>query len=73
MGWQIPLLQQLRSVGVPIEVLTIGAGVPSIEVANEYIETIGLKHISPKPGPIDAIQQATNTAKANPTPLAILQ
>ena len=73
MGWQIPLLQQLRSVGVPIEVLTIGAGVPSIEVANEYIETIGLKHISFKPGSIDAIQQVINIAKANPTFPVILQ
>ncbi|PUU73983.1 hypothetical protein B9Z19DRAFT_1134081 [Tuber borchii] len=59
MGWQIPLLQPLRSAGVPIEGLTIGAGVPSIEVSNEYVETIGLKHISFKPGSIDAnfIQQ----------------
>ena len=73
MGWQIPLLQQLRSAGVPIEGLTIGAGVPSIEVANEYIETIGLKHISFKPGSIDAIQQVINIAKANPTFPVILQ
>ena len=67
MGWQIPLLQQLRSVGVPFEGLTIGAGVPSIEVANEYIEMIELKYISFKPGSIDAIQQVSNIAKANPT------
>ena len=73
MGWQIPLLQQLRSVGVPIEGLTIGAGVPSIEVANEYVETIGLKHISFKPGSIDAIQQVINIAEANPTFPVILQ
>ncbi|KAH8145050.1 uncharacterized protein LAJ45_10961 [Morchella importuna] len=73
MAWQIPLLQQLRSEGVPIEGLTIGAGVPSIEVANEYIEQIGLKHISFKPGSIDAIQQVINIAKANPTFPVILQ
>lgn len=73
MSWQIPLLQQLRSEGVPIEGLTIGAGVPSIEVANEYIETIGLKHISFKPGSVDAIQQVINIAKANPTFPVVLQ
>ncbi|PUU78407.1 fatty acid synthase beta subunit [Tuber borchii] len=73
MGWQILLLQQLRSAGVPIEGLTIGAGVPSIEVANEYIEAIGLKHISFNPGSIDAIQQVINIAKANPTFPVILQ
>ncbi|OBT80913.1 hypothetical protein VF21_00149 [Pseudogymnoascus sp. 05NY08] len=67
MQWQIPLLGQLRAQGVPIEGLTIGAGVPSIEVAQEYIETLGLKHISFKPGSIDGIQSVINIAKANPT------
>lgn len=73
MGWQIPLLGQLRADGVPIEGLTIGAGVPSIEVAQEYIETLGLKHISFKPGSVDAIQAVINIAKANPTFPVILQ
>ncbi|KAL8729147.1 MAG: hypothetical protein Q9181_005099 [Wetmoreana brouardii] len=66
MGWQIPLIRQLRSDGVPIEGLTIGAGVPSIEIANEYIETLGIKHIAFKPGSVEAIQQVINIAKANP-------
>lgn len=66
MAWQIPLIGRLRAEGVPIEGLTIGAGVPSIEVANEYIETLGIKHISFKPGSGDAIQQVINIAKANP-------
>ena len=66
MQWQIPLIGQLRADGVPIEGLTIGAGVPSIEVANEYIETLGIKHISFKPGSVEAIQQVINIATANP-------
>ncbi|KAK4456910.1 putative fatty acid synthase subunit beta [Cladorrhinum samala] len=73
MGWQIPLLGRLRSEGVPIEGLTIGAGVPSIEVAQEYIETLGLKHIAFKPGSSEAIQAVINIAKANPTFPVILQ
>jgi fatty acid synthase subunit beta len=73
MGWQIPLIGRLRAEGVPIEGLTIGAGVPSIEVANEYIETLGIKHISFKPGSGDAIQQVINIAKANPKFPIILQ
>ncbi|KAL2153788.1 hypothetical protein VTH82DRAFT_4943 [Thermothelomyces myriococcoides] len=73
MAWQIPLLGRLRAEGVPIEGLTIGAGVPSIEVAQEYIETLGLKHISFKPGSTDAIQAVINIAKANPTFPVILQ
>jgi fatty acid synthase subunit beta, fungi type len=66
MAWQIPLIARLRAEGVPIEGLTIGAGVPSIEVANEYIETLGIKHMGFKPGSVEAIQQVINIAKANP-------
>lgn len=73
MQWQIPLLGELRNSGVPIEGLTIGAGVPSIEVAQEYIETLGLKHIAFKPGSMEAIQAVINIAKANPTFPVILQ
>ena len=67
MAWQIPMIARLRAEGVPIEGLTIGAGVPSIEVANEYIETLGIKHIGFKPGSMEAIQQVINIAVANPT------
>ncbi|KAI9836056.1 MAG: hypothetical protein M1819_001667 [Sarea resinae] len=73
MAWQVPMLAQLRAQGVPIEGMTIGAGVPSIEVANEYIETLGVKHISFKPGSGEAIQQVINIAKANPTFPIMLQ
>lgn len=73
MGWQIPLIGRLRAEGVPIEGLTIGAGVPSIEVASEYIETLGLKHLSLKPGSGDAIQAVINIAKAHPSFPVILQ
>lgn len=73
MGWQIPLIGRLRAEGVPIEGLTIGAGVPSIEVAQEYIETLGLKHIAFKPGSMEAIQSVINIARANPTFPVILQ
>lgn len=73
MGWQIPLVGRLRAEGVPIEGLAIGAGVPSLEVAQEYIDTLGLKHISFKPGSMEAIQAVINIAKANPTFPVILQ
>ncbi|KAF2803837.1 beta subunit of fatty acid synthase [Mytilinidion resinicola] len=73
MAWQIPLIGKLRADGVPIEGLTIGAGVPSIEVANEYIETLGIKHIAFKPGSVEGIQSVVNIAKANPTFPVIMQ
>ena len=65
-AWQIPLLARLRTQGVPIDGLTIGAGVPSPEIAQEYIKSIGLRHISFKPGSSAAIEAVINIAKANP-------
>ncbi|KAH6659242.1 fatty acid synthase beta subunit dehydratase [Truncatella angustata] len=73
MGWQIPLIGRLRAEGYPIEGLTIGAGVPSLDVAQEYIDTLGLKHIAFKPGSMEAIQNVINIAKANPTFPVMLQ
>ncbi|KAK8105498.1 hypothetical protein PG999_008857 [Apiospora kogelbergensis] len=73
MGWQIPLIGRLRAEGMPIEGLTIGAGVPSLDVAQEYIDTLGLKHIAFKPGSMEAIQNVINIAKANPTFPVVLQ
>jgi len=73
MAWQIPMIARLRAEGAPIEGLTIGAGVPSIEVANEWIETLGIKHIAFKPGSMEAIQAVINIAKANPLFPVILQ
>ncbi|KAL9614499.1 MAG: hypothetical protein Q9167_001027 [Letrouitia subvulpina] len=64
--WQIPLIQELVRKGFPIEGLTIGAGVPSADIVKEYIETMGLKHISFKPGSSDAILNVIEIAKKYP-------
>ena len=71
--WGIPLIKELRERGYPIQGLTIGAGVPSMEVATEYIETLGLTHLGLKPGSIDAISQVISIAKAHPTFPIVLQ
>ncbi|RAL06934.1 putative fatty acid synthase beta subunit [Aspergillus homomorphus CBS 101889] len=73
MGWQIPLLSQLRREGVPITGLTIGAGVPSIDIASEYIRDLGLSHIAFKPGSKDAIDSVLRIAEANPKFPILLQ
>ncbi|KAI9878043.1 MAG: hypothetical protein M1830_002094 [Pleopsidium flavum] len=71
-AWQVPLLRQLVRNGIQIDGLTIGAGIPSAEIARDYIETIGLKHISFKPGSYESIQQVISIAKANPDfPIAL--
>ena len=64
--WQIPLIEDLVRRGYPIEGLTVGAGVPSMETANDYIENLGLKHISFKPGSTDAIKNVIAIAKSHP-------
>ncbi|KAF2665752.1 putative fatty acid synthase subunit beta [Microthyrium microscopicum] len=73
MSWQVPMIGDLRAEGIPIVNMTIGAGVPSLEVANEYIETLGLKRMAFKPGSLDAIQAVVNIARANPTFPVVLQ
>lgn len=71
--WGIPMIKELREKGYPIHSLTIGAGVPSLEVASEYIETLGLTYLGLKPGSIDAISQVITIAKAHPNFPIVLQ
>lgn len=71
--WGIPLIKDMREKGYPIQSLTIGAGVPSLEVATEYIETLGLTHLGLKPGSIEAISQVITIAKAHPNFPIVLQ
>lgn len=73
MAWQIPLLAKLGAEGMPIDGLTIGAGVPSIEVAQSYINDLGLKHIAFKPSSTRTIRLVINIAKSNPKFPVILQ
>ena len=72
-AWQIPLIKELRASGTPIDGITIGGGVPSVDVASEYIATLGLKHISFKPSSVESIQQVIEIAKKNPKFPVILQ
>ena len=73
MAWQIPMIGQLIREGLPIDGLTIGAGVPSTEIAADYIMSLGLKHISFKPGSLSAIKQVIAIAQAHPEFPIILQ
>lgn len=71
--WGIPLIKEMRERGFPIQSLTIGAGVPSLEVATEYIEELGLTHLGLKPGSVESINSAIAIAKAHPTFPIVLQ
>ncbi|KUL87287.1 hypothetical protein ZTR_03300 [Talaromyces verruculosus] len=72
-AWQIPFLEKLHTEGTPIDGLTIGAGVPSVEIAQKYISELGLRHIAFKPSSVKTIKQVISIAKANPAFPIILQ
>ncbi|KAL1842324.1 hypothetical protein VTJ49DRAFT_5492 [Mycothermus thermophilus] len=72
-AWQIPFIRSLRAEGFPLTGLTIGGGVPTPDVATEYITTIGMEHISFKPGTATAIRQVAEIARRNPDFPIILQ
>ena len=72
-AWQIPLIRQLIREGVPVDGITIGAGVPSVEIAHDYITTIGLKYIGFKPGSVESIRQVIDIANAHPDFPIIMQ
>ena len=75
-GFQFPLVQILRAEGVPIEGFTIAAGIPSLELANEIIQTLrsaGIGHVAFKPGSVDGILQVVNIARNNAECPIVLQ
>lgn len=72
-AWQIPMIKQLRSAGFPIGSITIGAGVPSLHVATEYIADLGLDFISFKPGSIEAIRNVLEIARLHANFPIVLQ
>nr|AAS90002.1 HexB [Aspergillus flavus] len=72
-SWQISVIKDLVRQGVPVEGITIGAGIPSPEVVQECVQSIGLKHISFKPGSIEAIHQVIQIARTHPNFLIGLQ
>ena len=75
-GFQLPLWQEMRREGLPIEGFCVAAGIPSTEKAAEIIEGLkkaGIKHISFKPGSVEGLRQVVNIAAANPDFPIILQ
>ncbi|KAJ5421094.1 hypothetical protein N7465_003613 [Penicillium sp. CMV-2018d] len=71
--WQLAVIKKMQAQHYPIEGLTIGAGIPSPDVASSYIQDLGLKHISFKPGSVQAVKEVINIAKLNPDFPIILQ
>jgi len=75
-SFQFATAEKLAKDGVPIEGITIAAGVPSLEKCSELLASMraaGMRHVSFKPGSAKAIRQVVAIAKANPESIVILQ
>ncbi|CAK4034468.1 aflB fas-1 fatty acid synthase beta subunit [Lecanosticta acicola] len=66
-AWQVSCLRRLIREGVPVSGITVGAGIPSDDVVADLVETMGLRHISFKPGSAAAVERVVEIAKAYPT------
>ena len=74
--FQLPLWQEMKKEGAPVEGLCVAAGIPSTEKAKEIIDGLreaGIKHVSFKPGSVDGIRQVINIANSAPDFPIILQ
>ncbi|KAJ7227399.1 fatty acid synthase [Mycena pura] len=75
-GFQLPLWQEMRKDGLPVEGFCVAAGIPSTEKAAEIIDGLraaGIRHVSFKPGSVEGIRQVVAIAAANPDFPVILQ
>jgi fatty acid synthase subunit alpha len=74
--FQLPLWQEMRKEGLPIEGFCVAAGIPTTEKAVEIIDGLkaaGIRHVAFKPGSVDGIRQVVNIAAANPDfPIALV-
>ncbi|KAF8312438.1 fatty acid synthase, partial [Clavulina sp. PMI_390] len=75
-NFQLPLWQEMKREGLPIEGFCVAAGIPSTEKAAEIIDGLrscGIKHVAFKPGSVDGIRQVVAIAAANPDFPIIMQ
>ena len=75
-SFQLPLWQDMRREGFPIEGLCVAAGIPTTEKAAEIIsglKSVGIRHVAFKPGSVDSIRQVVNITAANPEFAIIMQ
>jgi fatty acid synthase subunit alpha len=67
---------EMRAQGIPIDSITVAAGVPSLEKANEIIagiRAVGMSYIAFKPGSVAAIRSVLQIADNNPDITVIVQ
>ncbi|KAK0543649.1 hypothetical protein OC845_006016 [Tilletia horrida] len=75
-AFQLPLWQEMRREGLPLQGFCVAAGIPSTDNAKEIIaglRSAGIEHVAFKPASADAIRQVCSIAAANPDFPVILQ
>ncbi|KAL3656947.1 hypothetical protein V7S43_018152 [Phytophthora oleae] len=75
-GFQFPMVLRMRRSGVPIESITIGAGIPTKERAQEImsqLKEVGIKVVCFKPGSVDGIHAVLEIAAAMPSMTVMMQ
>ncbi|KAK1943247.1 Fatty acid synthase subunit alpha [Phytophthora citrophthora] len=75
-GFQFPMVLRMRRNGVPIESITIGAGIPTMERAQEMmsqLENVGIKVVCFKPGSVNGIHAVLEIATAKPNMTVMMQ
>eukprot|EP00667_Euglena_gracilis_P000009 EG_transcript_9 len=73
---EFPLALKMRKEGIPLNGLTVAAGVPSLDVADTILDAVheaGMRHISFKPGAVEAIFTVCSIAERHPDVSVILQ
>jgi fatty acid synthase subunit alpha len=58
-SFQLPLWQDMRREGLPIEGFCVAAGIPTTEKAAKIIsglKSVGIHHVAFKPGSVDGIR-----------------
>jgi fatty acid synthase subunit beta len=75
-GFQYPSCIQMRQEGIPIDSITIAAGVPSLEKATEILTALkesGMRYVAFKPGSVGAIKDVVRIAKENKDMMILVQ
>ncbi|CAH0517169.1 unnamed protein product [Peronospora belbahrii] len=75
-GFQFPMVLRMRRSGMPIESITIGAGIPTMERALEImsqLKAVGIKLVCFKPGSADGIRAVLEIAVAMPSMNVMVQ
>ncbi|GAB9466788.1 hypothetical protein Gpo141_00004153 [Globisporangium polare] len=75
-AFQYPMVLRLRKSGIPIESITIGAGIPTPDRSKQIMAdlfSVGINVVGFKPGSADGIYSVLEIALANPLMTVMLQ